>query len=141
MKKSLVLVGTLAAASLLSACQSARLSTPQTNVAVKPAPNPEALKPAENSNAALNGKWIPTDEAAKGVYVAEFRNGVFVSRSPTTNKPLAKGSYSVVSDTSVDLKFVGAATKTAVEAKCDRQTPSTMYCTPSIGSPFNLRRT
>ena len=139
MKKNLLVVGAVSAVALLAGCQSARLNTPQAEVTA--APRPEAPPPAANTAAALNGKWIPTDEAARGVYVAEFRDGVFVSRSPKTNKPLAKGSYTVVSDQVVNLKFVGAATQTAVEAKCDRQTPSTMFCTPTIGSPFNLSRT
>ena len=92
------------------------------------------------TGAALNGKWLPTDAAARGVYEAEFRNGVFVSRSPESNKPLAKGSYRIISDKEFDLEFVGAATNTAVKAKCNRPTGDTMYCVPTVGSPFNLKR-
>lgn len=97
-----------------------------------------SLSPKTGSE--LNGKWLPTDAAARGVYEAEFRDGVFASRSPGNNKLLAKGSYRIISDKQIDLEFVGAATNTAVKAKCDRPTSNTMYCVPSVGSPFNLQR-
>ncbi|MEP1207581.1 MAG: hypothetical protein ABJM29_03530 [Rhizobiaceae bacterium] len=125
-------IASLASIALLSACQ---MNWPR---AKSPAIE-SSLKPSAGSE--LNGTWLPTDEAAKGVYEAEFKNGVFISRSPSTNKSLAKGKYVVVSEKQVDLEFVGAATNTAVKAKCDRLTNNTMYCVPTIGSPFNLKRT
>lgn len=139
MKNKIVLAGAFSAFAVLVGCQSTTPNTPNSGINLRPAPQPE-VQPEIKPGAALNGRWVPTDEATRGVYVAEFRDGVFVSRSPTTQKPLAKGSYTIASDTQVDLKFVGAATKTAVEAKCERRTPTTMYCVPTIGSPFNLAR-
>lgn len=123
----------LAGAILLSACQMGSTGNPFGSR--------QQATVAQTAESTLNGTWLPTDAAARGVYEAEFRNGVFVSRSPSTNKPLARGSYRVVSDKLIDLQFVGAATNTSVEAKCNRQTADTMYCVPSVGSPFNLRRT
>lgn len=119
---------------VLASCKSSgnALSSGKPTVGLSP-------KPADPNR--IDGKWLPTDEGAKGVYVAEFRSGQFVSRSPKTNQPLAKGQYKVVSADSVELNFVGAATKTAVSAKCQRPTPSKLYCVPSIGSPFNLQKT
>ena len=122
---------TVASLALLTACNS---NNWRSNSGLESSLSPSA-------GAELNGTWLPTDDAAKGVYVAEFKNGVFVSRSPTTNKPLAKGNYKIVSDKAIDLEFVGAATNTAVKAKCDRPTSDTMYCVPTVGSPFNLKRT
>ena len=100
-----------------------------------------SLRPVSKPNPlSVNGTWIPTDASTRGIYVAEFRDGVFVSTSPSTKKPLAKGKYTVLSQTEIDLEFVGAATQTAVKAKCERKTPETMYCVPTLGSPFNLSR-
>ena len=134
MRRSLTAVSGLAILALLTACQSNgfRLNSgAKSGVESSLAPNEDAV---------LNGVWLPTDEAAKGVYEAEFNNGIFISHSPTTNKPLAKGNYKVVSEKQIDLEFVGAATNTAVQAKCDRLTTDTMYCVPTVGSPFNLKR-
>ncbi len=133
MQNPFLFLPALTGAILLSACQSGSIGNPFGS-----SQPPAAVQSAEST---LNGTWLPTDAAARGVYEAEFRNGVFVSRSPSTNKPLARGSYRVVTDTQIDLQFVGAATNTSVEAKCTRQSPDTMYCVPSVGSPFNLRRT
>lgn len=121
----------LSAAMFLSACQSGSFGNRSSTIATSLTPT---------AGAELNGTWLPTDQAARGVYEAEFKDGIFVSRSPTTNKPLAKGNYKIVSDKVIDLEFVGAATNTAVKAKCDRLTENTMYCVPTVGSPFNLQR-
>ena len=120
----------LSSVALLAACQ---MSSPRSKSGIEGSliPNPSAV---------LNGTWLPTDEAAKGVYEAEFRDGEFVSRSPSSNKQLAIGKYVIVSDKVINLEFVGAATNTAVKAKCDRLTEDTMYCVPTVGSPFNLKR-
>jgi hypothetical protein len=134
MRHSLTAVIGIAGLALLTACQSSGF---RSNTGGQ-AGLESSLTP--NEGAVLNGVWLPTDDAAKGVYEAEFKDGIFVSRSPTTNKPLAKGNYKVVSDKQIDLEFVGAATNTAVQAKCDRLTEDTMYCVPTVGSPFNLKR-
>ncbi|MEP0941279.1 MAG: hypothetical protein ABJH63_18225 [Rhizobiaceae bacterium] len=134
MRHSFTAIIGLTGLALLTACQSSGFRSNSGSSA----PIESSLTP--NEGAVLNGVWLPTDEAAKGVYEAEFKDGIFVSRSPTTNKNLAKGNYKVVSDKQVDLEFVGAATNTAVKAKCDRLTDSTMYCVPTVGSPFNLKR-
>lgn len=131
MRKKILTVASLTTIALLAACQS---GGQRSNAGLE-----SSLTPGPG--AVLNGTWLPTDEAAIGVYEAEFKDGVFVSRSPSTSNPLAKGKYVVVSDKLVDLEFVGAATNTAVQAKCDRLTEDTMYCVPTIGSPFNLKRT
>ncbi len=126
-----------AAAFVLSACQGI---TPRNQQPVQVAiatPPPTATLPAPN--AALNGQWMPTDEASRGVYVAEFRDGVFVSRSPGSDDALARGSYNVAGD-NVNLNFVGAVSKTEVNATCQRRTATTLYCVPTVGSPFNLQR-
>jgi len=131
MRNNFLVLVSLTSITLLSACQ---------NSSLRPSAGLEnSLKPT--GGAVLNGTWLPTDAAAKGVYVAEFKDGVFVSRSPTTNKPLAQGKYVIASEKQVDLEFVGAATNTAVKAKCDRLSSDTMYCVPTVGSPFNLKRT
>ena len=130
MRKIHLAIASLASIALLSACQ---LGGQRSNSGIE-----NSLTPGPG--AALNGKWLPTDEAARGVYEAEFKDGEFVSRNPNTNKPLAQGKYVIVSDKLVDLEFVGAATNTVVKAKCDRQTEDTMYCVPTVGSPFNLKR-
>lgn len=126
--------GTVALIALvaISGCQSVRFGGSQANQA----PQQAAVNPAS----AVNGRWEPTDDATRGVYVAEFRDGVFVSRSPETGKPLARGSYRVPSDSLIELDFVGATTQTRVTATCQRSTPTTMFCQPSTGSPFNLRK-
>ncbi len=103
--------------------------------AVAPPPGPAV------GSDAISGTWVPTDEKARGVYVAQFRDGVFVSTSPTTKKPLAKGRYQIVSDTTVKLDFVGAASGTAVQANCERRSDTVLYCVPTLGSPFTLSRT
>ena len=127
-------ITTIAIGSLmLASCQSSNSRTPNLGLSNS---TPVATEPV-----GLNGTWIPTDEKAKGVYVATFRDSVFVSKSPKDQKVLAKGSYSIVSETAVKLQFEGAATKTVVNADCERKTTETLYCIPSIGSPFNLRRT
>ena len=132
MRNSFTAIIGLTSLALLTACQSGGFRS-NTGSGIE-----SSLTPKEG--AALNGVWLPTDAAAQGVYEAEFRDGIFVSRSPSTSKPLAKGNYKVVSDKQVDLEFFGAATNTAVQAKCDRLTDDTMYCVPTIGSPFNLKR-
>ena len=133
MRHAILALASLTSISLLAACQS---GGPRANVG-----SGLELSLTPDAGAELNGTWLPTDEAARGVYEAEFKNGVFVSRSPSTNKPLAKGNYKIVSDKLIDLEFIGAATNTAVKAKCDRLTDNTMYCVPTVGSPFNLKRT
>ena len=134
MRQKLTSAVILSALVVLSACQ---MNTPRlggnSNSGIE-----SSLTPGGGGE--LNGTWLPTDEAARGVYEAEFKDGVFVSRSPSTNKPLAKGNYKIVSEKQIDLEFVGAATNTAVKAKCDRLTEDTMYCVPTVGSPFNLKR-
>ena len=132
MRNSFTAIIGLTSLALLTACQSGGFRS-NTGSGIE-----SSLTPKEG--AALNGVWLPTDAAAQGVYEAEFKDGIFVSRSPSTSKPLAKGNYKVVSDKQVDLEFAGAATNTAVQAKCDRLTDDTMYCVPTIGSPFNLKR-
>ena len=131
-----ILASAAGAALLLSACQGI---TPrgQQPVQVAVATPPPAAAPS--ANAALNGRWVPTDEASRGVYVAEFRDGVFVSRSPGSDDALARGSYTVAGD-SVDLNFVGAVSQTEVNATCQRRTATALYCVPTVGSPFNLQR-
>ena len=131
---ALPLVGCL----VLASCQSFGSRLPSRGPSAPTAPPPVAT--AQGSDA-ISGTWVPTDEKARGVYVAQFRDGVFVSTSPTTKKPLAKGRYVIVSDTSVKLDFVGAASGTAVQANCERQSETTLYCVPTLGSPFTLSRT
>ena len=136
---------TLALAGSLAACQSARQQP--TRVAV--APPPQEVKPqlapapaepaAPRPGAELNGRWLPTDRDTRGVYIAEFRNGAFVSRAPGSSDALAKGSYTVDGDR-VSLTFVGAATQTRNTAQCERRGDASLYCVPSTGSPFNLQR-
>lgn len=128
-------IATIAFVALLAGCQGVNFGGNRSSLTPKPA----AVKPAADPNS-LNGQWIPTDEAAKGVYVATFRDNVFVSKSPSDGKVLAKGNYTVQSESQVKLQFEGAATKTVVNADCQRPTPTTLYCVPSIGSPFNLQR-
>ncbi len=128
----------LTAALALSACQGITPASQQP-VQVAIATPPPAAAPAPSANAALNGQWVPTDEASRGVYVAEFRDGVFVSRSPGSNDALARGSYNVAGD-SVNLNFVGAVSRTEVNATCQRRTATALYCVPTVGSPFNLQR-
>ena len=134
MRHNLGTVIGIAGLALLAACQSSGFRSNSGSSAVLES----SLTP--NEGAVMNGVWLPTDAAAKGVYEAEFKDGVFISRSPTTNKPLAKGNYKVISDKQVDLEFVGAATNTAVQAKCERLTENTLYCVPTVNSPFNLKR-
>ena len=126
----------LAVGGVLAGCQSTNPGFPGTN-----SPPPPTQPTAPGPVVAIDGTWIPTDEAAKGVYVATFKGGVFVSKSPSSGKILAKGSYTIPSSTKVALKFEGAATKTVVDADCDLRTATTLYCVPSIGSPFNLQKT
>lgn len=126
MQHSPVKFALLAGLVLVAGCQT---SGPQLRPITTP-PNPLSI----------NGTWIPTDANTRGIYVAEFKDGVFVSTSPSTQKPLAKGKYTVLSETLIDLEFVGAATQTAVQAKCERKTPQTLYCVPTLGSPFNLAK-
>ena len=121
-----------AAGVILASCQTA----PQLG-SLTPKPAGNAANPAQNDLVA--GNWIPTDEAAKGIYVATFKDGNFISKSPSDGKILAKGSYTQTAD-KPKLKFVGAATGTAVDADCERKTPTTLHCVPSIGSPFNLAK-
>ena len=128
----------LTAAFILSACQGIG-SNNQRPVQVAIATPPPATTTAPPANAALNGSWVPTDEASRGVYVAEFRDGVFVSRSPGSDDALARGSYNVAGD-NVNLNFVGAVSQTEVNATCQRRTATTLYCVPTVGSPFNLQR-
>jgi len=124
---------------MLAGCQSFGSRLPAASP--QPAPTPVASAPSATPNAGINGTWVPTDAAVKGVYVAQFRNGVFVSTSPKTNQPLAKGKYSITAENNIQLEFVGAATNTVVKAKCERPAPTTLYCVPTIGSPFTLQRT
>lgn len=133
----LKIIATMAVVVAVSGCQGINFGGNRPSAS---AAKPVAAKPAETATNALNGQWIPTDEAAKGVYVATFRDNVFVSKSPSDGKILAKGSYRIEGESQVKLQFEGAATKTVVNADCQRPTPTTLYCVPSIGSPFNLQR-
>ena len=127
---------TLICALALAGCQSPFSGSGRTPVAtVTPPPAPA------NSTAALNGRWVPTDEATRDAYFAEFDNGKFVSRDPQSKAAIAQGSYVVTSETGVDLDFVGASSGQRIQAKCQRSTPDRMTCTPTIGGTFNLQRT
>ena len=97
----------LSAAMFLSACQSGNFGNRSNAIATSLTPQ---------AGAELNGTWLPTDQAARGVYEAEFKDGIFVSRSPTTNKPLAKGNYKIVSDKVIDLDEVSSVDITGVFA-------------------------
>ncbi len=132
-----VLASAATAAIILTACQGI---TPRSQQPVQVAiATPQPVQTPQSANAALNGQWLPSDEASRGVYVAEFRDGVFVSRSPGSDDALARGSYNVAGD-SVNLNFVGAVSQTEVNATCQRRTATTLYCVPTVGSPFNLQR-
>ena len=136
MNKIAVAIPTLVLSVALAGCQSpfgASSRSPQVKVATTP-------PPAANSTAALNGRWVPTDEATKGAYFAQFNNGSFVSRDPQSQAAIAQGSYLVTSDTGVELDFVGAASGKRIKATCQRSTPDTMACTPTVGGTFNLQR-
>jgi len=99
-----------------------------------------ATPPPANSTAALNGRWVPTDEATRDAYFAEFNNGKFVSRDPQSKAAIAQGSYTVPSKSAVELDFVGAASGKRIKAKCQRLAPDRMTCTPTVGGTFNLQR-
>jgi len=116
----------------LASCQTATPNLPSLKPAAKPVP-------AAAAPDLVSGQWIPTDEASKGIYVATFKDGNFISKSPKDGKILAKGSYTQQAE-KLMLKFVGAATGTVVNASCERKSPTALYCVPSVGSPFNLAK-
>lgn len=136
MKKNLFAISSVLCAILLAGCQSPFSGSSRAPIAaVTPPPAPA------NSTAALNGRWVPTDEATRNAYFAEFNNGKFVSRDPQSKAAIAQGSYVVTSDTGVDLDFVGASSGRRIQAKCQRSAPDRMTCTPTVGGTFNLQRT
>lgn len=122
----------------LAACQSPFGGSTRTGQQVAVTTPPPA---AVNSAAAINGRWIPTDEATRGAYYAQFNNGSFVSRDPQSNAAIAQGSYRVTSETGVELDFVGAASGKRITATCQRSAPDRMTCTPTVGGTFSLQRT
>lgn len=126
------------AALAMASCQATGPRLPNASVAnnaVPPPTAPVATKPVDP----VNGNWVPTGNAA-GLYTGIFKNNVFVSKSPQ-NKVLAKGSYTLANQNTVNLKFQGAATKTVVNATCLLSTPTIMTCTPTVGSSFTLHKT
>ena len=52
---------------------------------------------------------------------------------------LARGSYRVAGDNRVP-EFRRCRLKTEVDAPCQRRSATTLYCVPTVGSPFNLPR-
>ncbi len=148
MRNTILISLSLAGAVALSGCQSTGFGLPS----LRSAPKAQSTAtPQLTANAApatraapptgIDGRWIPTDEGARGVYVAEFRKGVFVSRPPNNGDALARGRYTVKSEKEVELSFIGAVSKRSVNATCERKSADTLFCVPNSGSPFNLRRT
>lgn len=135
MKKLGLAVSAIVLSAALAGCQSPFGGNSRSQVAVATPP-----PAAANSTAALNGRWVPTDEATRDAYYAQFNNGSFVSRDPQSKAAIAQGSYIVTSDTDVELDFVGAASGKRIKAKCQRSAPDRMTCTPTVGGTFNLQR-
>ncbi|MGI9353758.1 MAG: hypothetical protein ACR2PF_01135 [Rhizobiaceae bacterium] len=135
MKKTASTLLALIVTMAVAGCQSPFSGSSRRVAVATPPPAPA------NSTAALNGRWVPTDEATRGAYFAEFNNGKFISRDPQSKAAIAQGSYTVPSDTSVKLNFVGAASGKRIRADCLRSAPDRMTCTPTVGGTFNLQKT
>jgi len=133
----------LMAGAFLAGCQSQQATVPEIKVAKvepNPAPKPKPEPKPVAKPISLNGSWVPTDEATKGVYVATFRNNQFLSKAPE-GAILAKGNYKVGANGKVKLNFVGAVTKRKSEANCDLKGTTRLQCVLTTGSSFNLQKT
>ena len=138
MRKSFFYFGAaLLSASILAGCQSRGPSGPQ--AALEPVK--ESPKPKVNTAdiAGINGKWVPTSEAARKVYYNEFRNGKFRSKSPDGATTIASGNYKAASDGSIRMSWYSEARKAVSSASCRKLSDAEMQCS-SNGSVFNLRR-
>lgn len=140
-QNSRIIITALATAAFLAGCQSNKAVAPEVAIAPTPKPEPTVEKPAPAPVVAgIDGTWVPTDDATKGAYVAIFKQGRFLSKGTNGGPILAKGSYSGLTNESVSLKFVGAASGTNQSAQCERRTPTQLYCVQPSGSAFNLRK-
>jgi hypothetical protein len=115
----------LALASLpffLAACQSANYSSPGYN----PAPMQQGIE----------GQWTDPN----GI-TSSFYSGRFETRTTDgTNSLLARGSYTQVNPSLVEIDMTSLVRNTTSRVNCALATPNQLNCTSSTGAQFSLVR-
>ena len=143
--RSIVLAAVLAALSLSAAC-SGRGGNVQTAALAPPAPErvakPVEAKPARaNPNAALNGRWEPTDADGKRLYYLQLKDGGLASRSPSSGATTARGTYKVLAKDKVAITYQSSLSSTPLNLQCTVAGGSRMSCASADGSnAFSLVR-
>jgi len=99
----------------------------------RPRPEFQPMKPAKPVNLGVNGTW------RDGLLQASFGGGEFESINTQTNQVVAAGAYRYNSDSDIRLEWVGALSGRQ-SAQCSLQGPDTMFCKPSNGAGFTMRR-
>ena len=125
----------LAAASTLVAAGACSRGGPVTTAAL--APPTVAVKQAaevKSPNAALNGRWEPTDADGKKLYYLQLRNGGLASRSPSTNATTARGSYKVTGGDKVSIVYQSSQSSTPINLDCSLSGGTRMTCSSADGS-------
>ena len=82
------------------------------------------------------GQWASTD----GIFIATLDEGQFTSRAVQSGETLAQGSYTVTGPDSLRLDWFSQTQNASLSANCVAANPGTLSCTPSRGTPFQLRR-
>ena len=131
---------------LLTACSSlvvaAACSTGRTTTAalappsapVKKAVVVEKQQPKANPNAALNGRWEPTDADGRKLYYLQLKNGGLASRSPSTNATTARGTYKVLAGNKVAIVYQSSQSSTPINLTCQVAGGKRMTCSSADGS-------
>ncbi|MFH1516705.1 MAG: hypothetical protein ABIH17_02385 [Pseudomonadota bacterium] len=131
----IIAIGALAG--LLAACQSASYS---------PRPLPPQLPQG------IEGEWLDQNSRVSGIdstgqvsgseyLVSTFRGGRFDSKSSTSGLMVAEGTYTMLSDTLVEINVTPLSTGRAPSvARCALASQSQLNCTSSTGSQFTLVR-
>lgn len=84
----------------------------------------------------LSGRWSPDN----GGYMAEFQAGTFRTLANDTGNVISQGSYVVLSESQVQLKWTSNITGQENGADCTRPSVDLLNCTDAGGKPFTLRR-
>ena len=127
-------VGSLA---LLTACSGGRTSITTAALAPPAAPVKKAVavkKAKPNPNAALNGRWEPTDADGRKLYYLQLKNGGLASRSPVGNKTTARGTYKVLGNDKVAITYQSALSSSPVNLTCSLSGKARMTCSSADGS-------
>jgi hypothetical protein len=117
----LPVLGTLAAAALLSACV---------------ADGPSGPAPIASAPVGFDGEWLSTD----GVAISRFNGGRFDTVATDTGNTLADGNYRLVNDRTAEITVFSRLRQTTSNVNCALATTNQLNCTTSTGQNFVLTR-